>query len=80
MPHPLFETLDPQAVLRLQRLRVDATPWLHEEVAKRMQERLAWIKQVPARWAHWAPLQGGLQSHALIAQRYPRSPCHVVQD
>jgi malonyl-CoA O-methyltransferase len=54
-------------------------PWLHEEVGTRMQERLQWIKKAPTAWAHWAPVQGGLQTHRKIAARYPNSECFIVQ-
>ena len=54
-------------------------PWLHEEVGTRMQERLQWIKNTPPAWAHWAPVQGGLQTHQKIRQRYPKSICYWVE-
>ena len=44
-----------------------------------MEERLQWIVQKPARWVHWAPLQGGMQAQALIAKRYPESTCFVLE-
>lgn len=56
-----------------------ASPWLHEEVARRMQERLPWIKLQPQNWAHWEPVLGGLQAHALLAQRYPQAGCFVTE-
>src|SRR5437667_54375 len=40
-------TLDPIAVSRWQRTAPLASPWLHEEVAARMQDRLQWIKLPP---------------------------------
>ncbi len=55
------------------------SPWLHEEVGRRMQERLGWIAQAPATWCHWQPLRGGVATHDLIAQRYPAAPCYVVE-
>ena len=72
-------TIDPQAAQRWQQLPPDASPWLHEEVARRMQERLEWIKLQPERWAHWEPVRGGLQAHALLTQRYPDAECFVTQ-
>jgi malonyl-CoA O-methyltransferase len=60
-------------------LPVSASPWLHEEVARRMEERLGWINLKPIAWAHWAPVRGGLKAHALIAQRYPNSQSYVVE-
>ena len=56
-----------------------ASAWLHEEVARRMQERLQWIVKQPTRWLHWQPLRGGLAIHSALAQRYPKSQCVVVQ-
>lgn len=49
------------------------SPWLHEEVASRMQERLDFIKLQPERWAHWEPLRGGLQAHRALQLRYAKA-------
>lgn len=59
------------AAARLAHSRIQESPWLHEEVARRMAERLGWIKQVPQRWMHWAPERGGLQAHAALCSLYP---------
>jgi len=75
--HP--PTLDPQAARRWQCLPADASPWLHEEVARRMQQRLDCIKYQPASWIDWQPLRGGMQAHALLAQRYPKAACTVLE-
>lgn len=75
--HP--PSIDPQAALRWQGMPASESPWLHEEVAKRMQERLDWIKQQPTSWLHWAPLTGGMQAHGLLAQRYPKATCTVLE-
>ena len=72
-------TLDPIAVSRWQRTAPLASPWLHEEVARRMQDRLQWIKLQPQAWAHWGALRGGLQAHAQLAKIYPNSACFVVE-
>ena len=64
---------------RMQASAKDASPWLHEEVANRMEERLACIVQHPQNWVHWQPLQGGLQAHAKLSERYPQSNCYVVE-
>ena len=56
-----------------------ASPWLHEEVARRMQERLQWIVKKPQRWMHWEPLRGGLSVHPVLAQRYPQAHCFIAQ-
>ena len=72
-------SLDPVAALRWQRMPVAQSPWLHEEVARRMAERLGWIKLEPAAWLHWAPGRGGLQSHALVTARYPKSGSFMAE-
>ena len=72
-------TIDPQAARRWQQMPAAPSPWLHEEVARRMEERLAWIKLQPQSWAHWEPVRGGLQAHALLARRYPDAGCFVTE-
>jgi malonyl-CoA O-methyltransferase len=72
-------SLDPMAAQRWAALPQSPSPWLHEEVARRMEERLQWIAKPPARWAHWQPLRGGVQAQALITQRYPKSECFVLE-
>jgi malonyl-CoA O-methyltransferase len=76
-------TIDPVAAARWAARRPmpggEPSAWLHEEVARRMEDRLQWIVQHPAQWVHWEPLQGGVQAHALLAQRYPDSTCFVVE-
>jgi malonyl-CoA O-methyltransferase len=72
-------TIDPIAASRWQQSPLRESPWLHEEVARRMQERLALIKRQPASWVHWSPVRGGLQTHALVAQHYPKAACTVVE-
>jgi malonyl-CoA O-methyltransferase len=63
--------LDPVAAARWRQLPRVSSPWLHEEIGARMSERLDWIKQTPGAWLHWAPMLGGLQTHRLVAERYP---------
>ena len=53
--------------------------WLSEEVARRMQQRLDWIRTSPKSWADWHPGNGGWQAHALLRQRYPQAACWVVE-
>ncbi|MDP3798588.1 MAG: methyltransferase domain-containing protein [Polaromonas sp.] len=72
-------TLDPLAVSRWQRTAPLASPWLHEEVARRMQDRLQWIKLQPEAWAHWGAVRGGLQAHAQLAKIYQNSACYVAE-
>jgi len=73
-------TIDPVAAARWARTPPRASAWLHEEVARRMEDRLQWIVARPANWVHWEPLQGGLQAHQLLTRRYPDANCFVVQD
>ena len=80
MPAQTPPTLDPVAANRWQSVPSQASPWLNEEVARRMEERLAWIKLQPAQWAHWAPLRGGLQAHELLVKRYPGAHCFVIEN
>lgn len=56
-------TYDPPAVLRWQRLAAPQTPWLHGEVARRMFERLQWIRVKPQVWTHWSPSLSGRAAH-----------------
>ena len=68
-------TLDPVASARW--WRTTQGSWLHEEVGRRMQERLAWIRQSPHAWMDWAPLNGGLQTHRAVRARYPHAHVYV---
>ncbi|MDA8522253.1 biotin synthase [Acidovorax sp. NCPPB 4044] len=77
--HQLPPTIDPVAAARWHASAPGQSPWLHEEVARRMEDRLQWIRQAPASWAHWNPVRGGLQGHALVAQRYSGAACWVAE-
>ena len=55
------------------------SPWLHEEVARRMETRLSCIVRMPQSWLHWQPWQGGVQAHRLLQQRYPQSKSYLLQ-
>ncbi len=72
-------TLDPRAVTRWMRTAPAASPWLHEEVASRMMDRLQWIKFAPLAWAHWGAVRGGLKAHRQLVQKYPQAPCFVAE-
>jgi malonyl-CoA O-methyltransferase len=72
-------SIDPVAADAWQRRAPARTPWLHDEVGRRMQERLEWIRLQPQAWAHWAPGRAGLQTHALLADRYPRAACYLLE-
>lgn len=79
VPHERPPTIDPVAAERWDRTAPAHSPWLHEEVARRMEDRLQWIRMAPQAWAHWEPVRGGLQAHRLIARRYPKAECFVVE-
>jgi malonyl-CoA O-methyltransferase len=72
-------TLDPVAAERWQRAAPPRPPWLHEEVARRMEERLEWIRLSPSTWAHWEPLRGGIAVQAALETRYPQAQCFLVE-
>ncbi|MDM0115058.1 biotin synthase [Variovorax sp. J22R133] len=73
-------TIDAVAAARLARSAPgEGSPWLHEEIGRRMEERLQWIKAQPRTWADWAPLHGGLEAHARVARRYRDARAFVVE-
>ena len=57
---------------------VVASPWLHEEVARRMQERLDFIKLQPSHWIAWEPVRSGLIALRQVATRYAKASWHAV--
>ncbi|MBU3738933.1 MAG: biotin synthase [Rhodoferax sp.] len=73
-------SLDPTAADRWAGMACATSPWLHEEVAGRMEDRLSLIRLQPRSWAHWTPVAGGLQVHQRLAQRYPDADCWLVED
>ncbi|MEZ0309147.1 MAG: biotin synthase [Ramlibacter sp.] len=75
--HP--PTIDPAAARHWERAAPARSPWLHEEVARRMEDRLQWIRLEPKAWAHWEPVRGGLAAHALIERRYPRAQAFLAE-
>ena len=79
MPPELPPTVDPVAAARWSSNPSATSAWLHEEVARRMEERLQWIKLAPQAWAHWEPLRGGIAIHGALARRYSAAPCFVVE-
>jgi malonyl-CoA O-methyltransferase len=73
-------TIDATAAARWSRLAPEAaSPWLHEEIGRRMEDRLQWIKAKPRHWADWSPLRGGLEAHALVARRYRDAASYVIE-
>ncbi|MDO5692117.1 MAG: biotin synthase [Pseudomonadota bacterium] len=81
MPPPSSQpppSVDPVAARRWAAMRHQASPWLHEEVARRMAERLGVIRLPVRAWAHWEPVRGGVAGHDLAAGHYPGAQCFRV--
>ena len=78
MPTELPPTIDPVAAQRWASRLLPASAWLHEEVARRMEERLDVMTLQPKTWVHWEPLRGGMQAHALLQRRYRKSECFML--
>ncbi|MGE0348186.1 biotin synthase [Hydrogenophaga sp.] len=70
--------MDIVAAQRWQQRSAATSPWLHEEVASRMAERLKWFREPPASWMHWEPVNGGLLAHQQLRALWPDAPCHVA--
>ncbi|MBL0422138.1 biotin synthase [Ramlibacter sp. AW1] len=79
MPDTRPPTIDPPAAARWQLRAPPRSPWLHEEVGRRMQERLQWIRLQPRVWADWEPVRGGLQAQRLVAAQYPQAESLVAE-
>ena len=75
----LVPTIDPIASERWSQLNHHETPWLHEEIGRRMEDRLQWIRLQPKTWVDWAPVNGGLQTHAAVRARYPKANCLALE-
>lgn len=67
--------LDPIASRRWLSRVASESPWLHEEVALRMVDRLQWIRHKPRTWVHWQPLEGGLKAQQKLQALYPDANC-----
>ena len=72
-------TIDPTAAQRWHARAVDASPWLHEEIARRMQDRLQWMTSKPANWCDWDPLNGGIEGHALVQQQFAQAVAKALK-
>ena len=57
--------------------RADGAPWLHQEVARRMAERLPVIRQVPTQWLDWWGFTGG--GAAAVQAVWPDARREVVE-
>ena len=71
-------TIDPVAAAHWEQVAPPQSPWLHEEVGRRMEDRLQWIRLRPAVWADWEPVRGGLKAHALVGARYREAECFIA--
>ncbi len=71
-PPPSIDAVASQRVLaRL--ARADAAPWLHQEVARRMADRLKLFRQTPPSWVDWwAALGGGAPAVAAVLPKARR--------
>lgn len=54
-----------------------ASSWLHQEVARRLAEKLEPIKLEPQSWIDWSAFLGG--GGELVQKRYPQAQRHVVE-
>ena len=70
-------TLDPVACDRWAAMPPGDSPWLHEEIASRMIERLAFIRLQPASWWHWEAVRGGMAAHKALRDRYDQAQTWV---
>jgi malonyl-CoA O-methyltransferase len=79
MADALPPSIDPVAAQRWSHAAPTRSPWLHEEVGRRMAARLEWIRLQPQAWADWQPVRGGIEAHGLVAARYPKAACRAVE-
>ena len=75
----LVPTIDPVASERWSKRNHPETPWLHEEIGRRMEDRLQWIRLKPKTWVDWAPVNGGLATHSAVRARYPKANCLAIE-
>lgn len=73
-------SIDPVAAARWASAPASTSaPWLHDEVARRMEDRLQWIVRKPASWLDWEPSKGGFDGHESVRKRYPAAKAVVVE-
>ena len=76
----LLPPIDPVAAKRWERFAAQSpAAWLHDEVAKRMAQRLVLMRSQPTHWAHWQPSLGGWASQGTVSQQYPQALCTVIE-
>ncbi len=62
--------IDSTAAARWAAMPSTAAPWLHEEVGRRMAERLDYIKLPTQVWTNWSWLRGGTPAHPALTTRF----------
>ncbi|HMS26874.1 MAG TPA: biotin synthase [Burkholderiaceae bacterium] len=77
MPNQSPPTLSLAAANRWYAVAPQKSPWLHEEVAGRMLERLQWINQQPKLWVNWGAVRGGEQAQVTLLEKYKDSECFM---
>jgi malonyl-CoA O-methyltransferase len=70
--------LDAIAARRWRGLPRSESPWLHEEIASRMAERLQWFRAQPASWLHWEPQTGGVKAHQRLKALLPHASSQIA--
>ena len=69
--------LDAAAARHWARRSPTTSPWLHEEVARRMAQRLQWFREMPNSWLHWEPAFGGIEAHRHLRETLAQAECRV---
>jgi malonyl-CoA O-methyltransferase len=77
---PALPTIDPAAAQRWARLPCEDAPWVHEEVGRRMAERLDVIQIPVERWADGSTRRGGAAAHAQVAAHYPKARAFALEE
>lgn len=70
--------LDAVAAGRWRDLPRSESPWLHEEIASRMVERLQWFREPPTSWLHWEPQTGGVKAHQRLQALLPAATSQIA--
>lgn len=71
--------LDPIAARRERQRLQAATPWLHDELATQMAQRLQALREPPQHWLDWQPSWGGAAAEA-IGAIVPKAQRWVFED
>jgi malonyl-CoA O-methyltransferase len=66
VPSDFDPHIDPVAAARWAAIPALRTPWLHEEVGRRMAERLDYIKLPTKDWTNWSWKRGGKPAHSAL--------------